>query len=121
MWTYSQSNGILSHLGIQVGTGYSGHGIGVNNPKLQDVRNVGPIPQGLWIIGEGVDVVKLGPVAIPLTAEDETNTFSRSGFWIHGDEIEHPGEELASDGCIILSRNIRELINSSTDKILQVV
>ena len=28
------------------GTGYAGHGEGVNNPTMQNVPNVSPIPQG---------------------------------------------------------------------------
>ena len=66
MWTYIQTSGVLSHNGQQDGSGYSGHGDGINNPAMQSVSNVGPIPQGQWTIGEGVNDPKLGPVAMPL-------------------------------------------------------
>jgi hypothetical protein len=121
MWTYNQSNGALSHNGVQVGLGYSGHGDGVNNPAMQSVSNVGPIPQGQWTIGEGADNPQLGPLAMPLTPNIGTDTFGRGGFFIHGDSIEFAGQEEASHGCIILARVIREQINSDLDKDLEVV
>ena len=121
MWTYIQTSGVLSHNGQQDGSGYSGHGDGINNPAMQSVSNVGPIPQGQWTIGEAVNDPKLGPVAMPLTPNIGTDTFGRGGFFIHGDSIEFAGLEEASHGCIILSRTIREQINSDLDKDLQVV
>jgi hypothetical protein len=121
VWVYNSSNGALSHDGLQVGSGYSGHGDGVNNPALQSESNVGPIPQGQWSIGEAVDDPKLGPIAMPLTPNIGTETFGRGGFFIHGDSIEFAGLEEASHGCIILSRQIRLQINSDQDKELQVV
>ncbi len=45
--------------------------------------------------------------------------FGRSGFLIHGDSVSHPGE--ASEGCIILDRNVRETIANDDDKYLVVV
>ena len=45
-WTYSQTSGELDQDGNKVATGYSGAGIGKNNPVMQNVHNVGPIPQG---------------------------------------------------------------------------
>jgi hypothetical protein len=119
MWTYAQT-GTLFHNG-RVGSGYSGNEIGLNNPLLQDVANVGPIPRGRWTIGEAVDHPRLGPVAMPLTPNIKTETFGRDGFWIHGDSVEFAGLEEASHGCIILSRSIREAINSDLDKDLNVV
>jgi Protein of unknown function (DUF2778) len=125
MWTYNQASGSLSHQGQQVGSGYSGHDdgtmLGVNNPSLQNVPNVGPIPQGQWTIGEAVDHPTLGPVAMPLTPNIGTDTFGRGGFWVHGDSIEFAGLEEASHGCIIMPRTVRELINSDLDKDLEVV
>ncbi|MPW09303.1 hypothetical protein GCT19_27215 [Paraburkholderia sp. CNPSo 3155] len=45
-WTHSQSSGTLSRDGSLVARGYSGHGAGKNNPVMQAVRSVGPIPEG---------------------------------------------------------------------------
>ena len=52
MWTYRQSNGDLLHETTFIGTGYSGIGIGYNNPDEENVPNVGPIPQGTYVIGD---------------------------------------------------------------------
>jgi Protein of unknown function (DUF2778) len=121
MWVYDQSSGSLSHDGQKVGSGYSGHGDGVNNPAMQAISNVGPIPQGQWTIGDGVNNPKLGPLAMTLTPNIGTDTFGRGGFFIHGDSIDFAGLEEASHGCIIMGRAIREQINSDLDKDLQVV
>lgn len=32
--------------------GYSGKGPGKNNPSMQDVKDIGPIPQGSWMVGD---------------------------------------------------------------------
>jgi hypothetical protein len=54
-WQYQQSTGQLSHNNIPIASGYSGHDNGVNNPDLQNVHNVGPIPQGSYIICDPMD------------------------------------------------------------------
>lgn len=106
-----------------MGTGYSGMDIptamGKNNPAMQDVPDVGPIPEGLWKIGSAFDSQIHGPVCMRLTPAHGTDTFGRSGFLIHGDSFEHPGE--ASEGCIVLGRMLRLAIVGSGDDLLQVV
>lgn len=119
MWTYNQANGQLSRNGVLVSIGYSGLGVGRNNPAEQDVHGTGPIPQGFWQIGQPMDTPNLGPHVMPLTPALETNTFGRGGFFIHGDSWEHPGQ--ASHGCIILERPIRQEISDSGDTELEVV
>jgi hypothetical protein len=117
-WTYKQSTGELDHNGAAIGAGYSGHGAGLNNPAMQNVHDVGPIPQGAWTIGPPRDPPDhLGPLAMPLTPSGDT--FGRSDFFIHGDnaQLNHS----ASDGCIILVREIRQQIVDSLDSDLQVV
>jgi hypothetical protein len=122
MWTYQQSTGELRQNGLLQVMGYSGHPpLGVNNPSLQDVPNVGPIPEGLWYIGPPFDDLKCGPYCLLLTPDPKTDTFGRSEFLCHGDEIEHAGAELASDGCIILPRGIRQSIWLSGDHRLEVI
>jgi hypothetical protein len=121
MWSYFQVNGVLNHNGSLVGVGYSGHPPHVNDPAAEGIENSGPIPKGRWAIGEAYDDPVEGPVVMALTPAPETITFNRSAFRIHGDEVEHPGAELASHGCIILSRMIRMMIALSIDKDLEVV
>jgi type VI secretion system (T6SS) effector TldE1-like protein len=117
-WTYSQSAGTLTREGATIAIGYSGHGDGKNNPAMQQIPNVGPIPQGRYSIGDPRDSEKVGPYALPLTPSDGTDTFGRSAFMIHGDSIVHPGT--ASEGCIILLRDARHQVGESDDRVLVV-
>jgi len=94
-------------------------GEGKNNPALQNVHDVGPIPQGHWHIGPPYDTRTHGPHVMALTPEAGTETFGRSGFLIHADSISHPGK--ASCGCIVLSNALRYQISGSGDRELEVV
>jgi|SRR5579862_1648174 len=119
-WTYVQQSGELQHDGKPIATGYSGAGAGKNNAALQNVPNVGPIPQGDWTIsGPPVDTPDHGPCVLKLTPAVGTETFGRSGFLMHGDSKEHPG--CASHGCVILPRSVREQVWNSGDRELEVL
>lgn len=117
MWTYSQSNGDLNHNGTFVAEGYSGTGKGRNNPAEQSTANLGPIPQGRYMIGKARKSDTLGPITMDLSPLAGTNEFGRSLFRIHGNNAEND----ASHGCIILDRVARLLIDASTDRDLEVV
>ncbi len=122
MWRYSQSGGQLSsQAGDVYGVGYSGHGEGVNNPKLEAVPNVGPIPKGVYNIGWSYTDAERGPMVMSLTPKQGTNTFGRSGFLMHGDLVAAPGKELASHGCIIMGPLTRRAVAASSDRELLVV
>jgi hypothetical protein len=117
--TYAQKSGELQQDGKPVATGYSGAGAGKNNPALENVPNVGPIPQGDWTIaGPPVDTADHGPYVLKLNPAAATETFGRSGFLMHGDSREHPG--CASHGCVILPRPVREQVWTSADRELEV-
>jgi hypothetical protein len=108
-WTYSQSTGQIYDSAMNpVGPpGYSGHGEGLNNPAMQNVPDKGPCPCGMW---QGVELLPEsthGPNAIRLEPCEGTETFGRDGMFMHGDEIAHVGERLASLGCIVELANIR--------------
>ena len=119
-WTYAQKTGELQQDSQKVATGYSGAGEGKNNPEMQSVPNVGPIPQGAWTIaGPPANTMEHGPYVLRLTPAENTDTFGRSGFLIHGDSKINPG--CASHGCIILSRPVREQVWQSGDTDLEVV
>jgi hypothetical protein len=118
MWTYSQGTGkLFDPQGNHVATGYSGKGPGKNNCAMQHVRNVGPIPQGLYIIGKPYDSKKVGPYAIPLAPDPGNEMFGRSAFLIHGDNRTHT----ASEGCIILPRRTRNAIVDSGEVLVKVI
>jgi hypothetical protein len=120
MWTYAQSTGALLQNGAQFATGYSGADDGRNNPEMQAIHNVGPIPQGAWtIVGPPTNTPDHGPYVLRLVPADGTKTFGRRGFLMHGDSIESPG--CASHGCIIMPRNVREQVWNSGDTELEVV
>lgn len=120
MWRFVQKTGELFHDGELEGYGYSGFGSGRNNPEMEREPNIGPLPVGYYTIGAPRDLNggSHGPFVLPLEPDMHTQTFGRSGFLIHGDSIGHPG--MASHGCIILARVIRERIAASGDNVLYV-
>jgi hypothetical protein len=104
-WTYYQKTGeLLRPDGTIACVGYAGHGPGRNNPALQNVRMVGPLPRGTYRIGPliprhpkaGVNVIRLTPV-------DPSKMFGRDGFLIHGNNKTND----ASNGCIIAAPAVR--------------
>lgn len=119
MWTYNQKSGELKRDDEHVGTGYSGHGEGKNNPEMENVMNTGPLPKGLYSIGLSYQSKTKGPVTMRLFPDPTTRLFGRAGFLIHGDSIAKPGT--ASEGCIILARPIRDILAATTDKHLRVI
>lgn len=119
MWTFERAKGkLIAPTGTEF-TAYSGHGVGVNNPALESVHDVGPIPSGLWDIGTPFNDAQHGPYAMHLTPHSNTNTFGRDGFLCHGDSITHPGQ--ASLGCVIAAHDVRVMIWTSGDHVLRVI
>lgn len=106
--TYEQVTGKFFDGDKVIGIGWAGHLQGRNNPDMQNVKGVGPLPKGKYIINDPEDGTHLGPIAFPLTPDPANEMFGRSGFFIHGADIQHPA--LSSDGCIIQGRVAREYI-----------
>lgn len=98
-FSYDSTNGHMLMDGYYIWTGYSGHGRGRNDPDFETIHDVGPIPRGEYVFGKPIDHPALGPYAIPIHPQPTTNTFGRSGFYLHGDDAEHD----ASLGCIVKS------------------
>jgi len=120
MWSYDSANGNLSHDETFAGTGYSGHGDGLNDPGEEMGADVGPIPRGSYSIEPFFDDPGgKGPIVAHLNPLPSTNVFGRSGFMIHGDNA--AANHTASHGCIILAHNIRQQIAISGDTELEVV
>lgn len=132
MLTYKQSTGELSDASGQlIATGYSGAALGKNNPALENVRNVGPAPVGVYdITGPecvgpfpcaqcgGHDAHHHGPFVLRLHPRPENEMYGRAGFLCHGDNPTHT----ASQGCIIMPRPVRELLAAKGgDSVLRVV
>ena len=119
MWIYQQSTGRLTRDGELVAIGYSGHDIDKNVAAAEGAKNMGPLPRGLYSIGEAYTDPHLGPLAMQLTPDASDEMLGRAGFFIHGDSVAHPGD--ASEGCIVLPSFARQLINADLDRRLQVV
>ena len=88
---------------------------------MQQVRDVGPLPEGTYTIGEPYDDNRkkgLGKYVLPLTPDGNNDMFGRTDFRIHGDN--RFKNNSASKGCIILNREKRESISNSRDNVLEV-
>jgi hypothetical protein len=124
-WTYEQATGKLRNPdGGTIAVGYAGGNCGANpegknNPAMEAVKCVGPLPKGKYLFGNPHDDAHLGPFAIPLIPDPANEMFGRAGFYMHGDKVSAPGN--ASEGCIIMPRHIRELCAGSDDNELEVV
>ena len=57
---------------------------GLGNPEHKGTPFVGPVPQGLWDIGDPVDTPNLR-FALPLTPVDPETALGRDELFIHGD------------------------------------
>jgi Protein of unknown function (DUF2778) len=98
---------------------YSGHGLGLLNPRLESVANIGPIPRGSYQIGPAYTHIDLGPIVMNLDPLAGTETLGRSGFRIHGDNRD--GNHSASHGCVVVGPDVRRAIAASLDRVLKVV
>lgn len=110
VWYYIISSGRFSRPfdDTPVYIGYSGRKPHVNNKHATNLRAVGPIPVGLYRALDPRAHPLLGPHAIPLEPHRETETFGRSGFYIHGDNGK--SDYSASSGCIILQWSARTAV-----------
>ena len=91
-WTCHQRTGELTRGAVTLRGGYSGRGAGYNNPAMQQVQGVGPLPRGSYTVGMPRDSRHVGRYALPLAPTAATQMYGRSAFYIHGDSQAHPGE-----------------------------
>lgn len=106
---YEQSSGAL----VLVNDDYecplhvcaAGRADGLNNPEMQHVRNVGPLPRGRYHM-RVVEHPRFASPAIRLDwssfQKEGMENFGRSGFFIHGGS--------KSEGCILVNGCIRALV-----------
>lgn len=119
MFEYNSKTGVLTENGNALEGGdkcYSGHGEGRNNPDMEYVPNVGPIPKGRYRIGPAYDDPHLGPCVMHLDPLPGTDTKGRSAFRIHGNNKQND----ASHGCIIAGPTLRHYIAASNDRVISV-
>lgn len=118
-WTYQQSTGkLLDPVGEWIGTGYSGHGSGLNNPAMEAVPEIGPIPTGTWLIGAAATLPILGRLVMPLSPVD-FDPHGRAGFFMHGDSAAM--DHTASCGCIVIGPADRQQVAEGLDRRLEVI
>lgn len=116
-WFYSQADHTFKkHDTLITNDAYSGTGGGRNNPLMQKVKDVGPIPVGMYHIDAATNSRHTGPLTLPLRPMQGTDTFGRTAFRIHGDNRTHD----ASHGCIILGHALRLQISHCHDRTLVV-
>lgn len=121
VFTFIQSTGaILDETGHQIAIGWAGNGEGRNNPAMQSVHDVGPLPQGVYRVNPWEETHgHLGPMVAPLI-QIEGETFGRSAFFIHGPSRgANYGQE--SKGCIVVPRPLRAKIKAGAPNFLKVV
>ncbi len=105
-WVYVSSTGALTDAnGNRATVGYSGRGEGLNNPAMQNVHDIGPLPVGFYRCAAPVDHTRLGLDAIPLVPFPSNEMFTRGGFYAHGDNAMR--NRTASEGCIVLDAATR--------------
>ena len=129
--TYAQGLGVLSCKDGFLATGYAGADAGKNNPAMQDVKNVGPLPRGRYTISgpecvgttfpcpdcHGATAHRHGPYVLRLHPAQGNEMFGRAGFLVHGDN----GHGTASEGCICIGRSFRQQVTSEGYTEIEVV
>lgn len=116
-YVYQQSTGNLyGPDGKLMCRGYSGYSQHKNKPESENLKGLGPIPRGMWVIGESYDSGNIGPMSIRLTPHGH-DAHKRTYFRIHGDS--KAGN--ASKGCIIAPRPVRGKIISGECRLLMVI
>lgn len=128
---YSQGLGTLAGKDGFLAKGYAGRGGGKNNTAMERLRNIGPIPRGLYRITgpecigtafpcpdcHGATAHRHGPYVLRLHPAEDNEMFGRAGFLVHGDN----GHGTASEGCICIARTFRQQVTSEGYTELEVV
>lgn len=123
---YSQSLGTLTLVDgdqtIPVGKGWAGNHEGKNNPAMQEVPCVGPLPQGHytlqpWEAYHG----HLGPLVSFLKPDPANEMFGRGDFFIHGPAMSPASYGQESKGCIVMARDVRQNLSDLGITSLEVV
>lgn len=110
-WIFESSTGkLFSPDGNFFATGYAGGNCGrnpegINNPDMQFVHNIGPLPEGWYTFGGLVETGShLGPYCFPLIPDVSNEMGGRSGFWCHADTVT---PRCASEGCVVMPNATR--------------
>lgn len=91
--------------GCYAGGGPTGDPAYRNNPLADAIKDLGPLPRGLYTIGLAETHARLGMIVMPLTPDKGNAMYGRCGFYIHGDNVHR--NFTASDGCIVTPHGAR--------------
>lgn len=120
MHIFHQDSGVIrDRHGRIIGAGYSGRGAHKNQHGSQAVKGEGPIPVGVYVIGEPRTSPHTGRFVLPLTPVHGNEMFGRGSFEMHGENLAHVGE--SSNGCIVAPLPVRQEIANSGDVLLAVL
>ena len=130
VWTFNQTKGWLDKDGILVSKDcYSGFMEGFNNPSLEMVEGVGPLPSGPWkIYGPPKNDPKLGEYVLTLTPA--TSSFRArivamgrdpDSFRCHGKPMPPADINSGSHGCLCADKVTRTRMYQSGDTDLEVI
>jgi hypothetical protein len=123
--TYSQTSGrlfVYQHLGgadqqeLFRTVGYAGFGVGLNQPLFQSHKSIGPLPRGVYHVGNPFTHERFGDFTFRLHPSEQNLMFGRSAFLIHSDS--RSGKRDASRGCIVLHRSSRERLAELLPRVL---
>jgi hypothetical protein len=122
MITFDRARGVLlDDAGNVKFTGiWSGHGPAMNDPSREREIGIGPLPGGIYIVGEVRDSTTLGPFVMNLDPAPGTEMYGRALMRVHGDTVADENH-VASDGCIVAPRPAREWINAQHDRRIRVI
>lgn len=120
MWTYVQATGhYYDPDGTLLGTGYSGAPGHVNDAASERLHDLGPCPRGEYTFGDAYNDPRLGPAVMALTPVPPFDAYGRTLLRIHGDNGR--ADQSASDGCLVAPPDIRDAMDASDDRLIQVV
>jgi hypothetical protein len=110
---------------LPLGTGYAGHGQGLNNPAYEHVAgdNAGPPPKGTWTISAMGDYTESNGkrlnYAMVITPTKNVDMTGRAPvFLIHGGNF---AQQDSSLGCVVLQPAVRVTIGTTGITDLEVV
>lgn len=124
MWVFNISAGLILHNGLLLDSNvYSGaFPEGFNNPARQAERDIGPLPEGFWIVcGPPFEDTEHGKYILRLEPEKGTITYGRIGFLLHGKPLPPRDIRTGSKGCICAGPDTRRRVYQSGDTKLQVI
>ena len=106
MTTFEISTGDIGIDDECVGSGYSGAPGHVNCAADCNLKGLGPIPPGLYTIGDPYTDPEKGPLCMALTPDTSNEMFGRGSLLIHADNHSKP-PQTSSEGCIVAPPNVR--------------